>query len=366
MLRPMALRIFTSITANYIPKARVLAHSIKHWHPEVHFTVVLSDEHPELNLSAEPFDAILGINDLGIPDVKPWMFQHSLVELSTAVKGFALVKLLNEPGSSEVVYFDPDIAVLSPLDPLVAHFETASILLTPHLTEPETTIEGIWDNELCALRHGVYNLGFVGVKKSVDGLAFAHWWADRLTHFCRDDIANGMFTDQRWIDLAPAYFDDLAILRDPVFNVATWNLSRRKVEGDLAKGLTIDGKEIVFYHFSGLDSGAQMDMLNKYGRGMPGLFELREWYLRECDRMGQATFSTIPWAFGIFENGEPIRPHHRKRYRDRGDLRTAFPDPFVTSDVNRSYYHWFQANDGEGAPHSVARRLWMKLNAVRA
>lgn len=365
----MLRRIYTSIAANYIPKARVLANSIKRWHSDIHFTLLLCDEPPPLDWSAEPFDSILRMEDLDIPDLQGWTFKHSLVELSTALKGFALTHFLEELHCSEVLYFDPDIVVLSPLDGLFARLQTASILLTPHLTEPESSIEGIRDNELCALRHGVYNLGFIGVKNSREGSIFANWWTKRLAHFCRDDIPAGMFTDQRWVDLAPAYFADLAILHDPVYNVSTWNLSSRTVEGDLEHGLTIGGAPIVFYHFSGMDSGAQLAMLEKYGRFMPGLFELRDWYLRECDRMGQQEFSGIPWAYGTFDNGEPISPIQRTLYRDRSDLQFAFPNPFLTGDVNRSYYHWFRAN-GPSAGRVNERpgrtSWWTRLLASRA
>ena len=65
------------------------------------------------------------------------MFQHSLVELSTAVKGFALIRLLAQQDCSSVLYFDPDIVVLAPLDGLLEDIGGASILLTPHLAEPE-------------------------------------------------------------------------------------------------------------------------------------------------------------------------------------------------------------------------------------
>ena len=162
---------------------------------------------------------------------------------------------------------------------------------------------------------------------------------------CYDDIPSGIFTDQRWVDLAPAYFSDLKILRDPVYNVCTWNLTHRRVEGTLRDGLTVQGEPIVFYHFSGLDSGAQVGMLNKYGSTMPALYELRAWYLAESDRLGQQEISTIPWGYDTFDNGELIIPLHRKRYRERIDLQNAFPNPYSTEDVNRSYYHWFRVND---------------------
>ena len=38
-------------------------------------------------------------------------------------------------------------------------------------------------------------------------MKFANWWNNRLQLYCYDDIPRGIFTDQRWVDLAPAYFD---------------------------------------------------------------------------------------------------------------------------------------------------------------
>ncbi len=217
----------------------------------------------------EPFDSLITLEDLGLENPQQWIFKHTLVELSTAVKGFALQKLLALPGCTEVLYFDPDIVVLSSLRRLLAEFANASILLTPHLAEPEITTDAILDNEFSVLRHGIYNLGFIGIKNSPEGRRFAAWWTDRLHHFCYDDIPRGIFTDQRWADLVPAYFADHKILRDPGYNVCTWNLTNRTVTGSLADGLLVNGEPIVFYHFSGFDSGAQRGMLDKYGQSMP-------------------------------------------------------------------------------------------------
>jgi hypothetical protein len=347
----MATHVFTSIIANYIPKARVLAHSVKKHHPEIAFHLCLTDAIPaSLRLEDEPFDSILTVDSLGIENPEAWVFQHSIVEVSTGVKGFALLKLLDVPDCTEVVYFDPDIVVLDRLDGLLRHFDSSSILLTPHLTAPDSTFESILDNEVCTLQHGIYNLGFLGVKNSPQGREFAQWWANRLRDFCFDDIPGGLFTDQRWVDLAPAFFPDYTILRDPGYNVCTWNLTHRKVEGSLSSGLTANGQPLVFYHFSGLDSGAQQAMLNKYGAKMPALHELRRWYMTECDLHGQREMSAIPWQYARFDNGATITPAHRKSYRERPVLREAFPHPFSTQNEEDSYFHWFKANDETRKP----------------
>ena len=39
-------------------------------------------------------------------------------------------------------------------------------------------------------------------------------------------------------------------------------------------------------------------------RPCPRSYELRDWYIAECARMGQNEVENIPWAYGSFENGD--------------------------------------------------------------
>ena len=92
------LHVFTSAAVNYLPKVRILCHSIRRHHPEAVIHLALADERPQwLRTEDEPFDSILGIERLGIPDYRNWTFTHSIVELSTAIKPFALKHLLQLP-----------------------------------------------------------------------------------------------------------------------------------------------------------------------------------------------------------------------------------------------------------------------------
>ena len=337
-----AIHAFTSITSNYLPKARVLARSIKQVDPAVRFHVMLCDEPPPgFDLAAEPFDSIIALEDLQVPNLRQWIFAHTVVELCTAVKGFAFQVLFDRFAAQKAFYFDPDMVVFSRLDELCNRLDAHSVLLTPHQSCPEETLEAILDNEMASLRHGVFNLGFLGVRASDEGRRLVDWWASRLQHFCHDDIDRGLFTDQRWMDLAPCFFDDIEIMRDAGFNVATWNLTHRRATGSLADGVRVNGEALGFYHFSGFDSGAQETMLTKYGETSPVLFELREWYLAECEHMGQSQLGRWPAKYSTFDDGSPISKAQRVLYREREDLRQAFPDPFSTAEVNHCYRDWF-------------------------
>ena len=260
------------------------------------------------------------------------------MELCTAIKPFALQSLLRREGCEKVLYFDPDIVAFSRLDDLLSSLGDANIVLTPHLANPETDLPAIIENEINCLKYGIYNLGFIGVSASDEGIRFAEWWARRAYHFCRDNIPNGLFTDQRWIDLVPAFFEGVAVMRSRRHNVAAWNISRRDVSGSVGTGLSVDGDPLGFYHFTGFDSGAHLGMANKYAGNSPAVFELIKWYEGQTKKLSRDPIARIPWAYATFTNGEKISPAHRIVYRDRIDLQAAFPDPFDAS----GYLQWWK------------------------
>jgi hypothetical protein len=352
------MHVFTSVTANYLPKAAALAHSIKRVHPEATFHLVLSDDRPECPaVTMAAFDSIINIRDLPIDDLRSWIFRHRLVELCTAVKGTAFQYIAEKFAAERIYYFDPDILVCDRLDGLERALDRHTILLTPHQYVPDSDLQAIADNEICCLRNGVYNLGFLAVRMEGQGRQFIDWWAERLRLFCYDDVPNGLFTDQRWVDLAPAFFDDIAILREPQYNVSTWNLTSRVAIGRAPNDIRINGVPLAFYHFSGFDRGAQKIMLDRYGVHSPVLFDLREWYVAKCEELGQTTLGKIECIYNRFSNGERITDAHRLLYRGRPDLIQAFPDPFDATDPGRSYFHWYQTEQMPASPPPRIKRI---------
>jgi len=333
---------FTSAALNYLPKVRKLCASIRRHHPEFEIVLALADErNPAFDFTAEPIDRVVALGDLDIPDRRRWTFFHSIVELATAIKPFVLVETLARPDVDRVLYFDPDMVLFSRLDDMLEQLDRGDVALTPHLTTPEDTIEAIRDNEIAALKHGIYNLGYLGVRDTDEGRRFARWWADRIYHFCVADIPGGLFTDQRWIDLAPAFFSGVEILKNPRFNVATWNLTQRALAGSLESGFTVDGQPLGFYHFTGFDSGAHRQMAAKNAGANASVEALVHWYETEARFDGDEPVSRLPWAFGAYSDGTPIPLAHRRIYRERPDLQQAFPDPFEVT-ANGGLRGWME------------------------
>lgn len=331
--------IFTSITLNYLPKARILAKTLKKYHPDWEFHLVISDRISDLNdstglvdFSKEPFDKVIWIDEMEIPDFNNWVFKYTVVEVCTAIKGLYLQKLVTEK-VKKVIYLDPDIAVFNSLSPLIRVLDDNAIILTPHLLDYPETEESIRDNEIMGvMKHGIFNLGFFAVDlgKS-EGRRFAKWWGHRLKNYCYADYGQNLFTDQKWCDLVPAYFKDVAILHDPGYNVASWNLDKRMVTMSEKGQIVINGKfPLRFYHFTGYDSGAGDAMTARYGEGNQIVKEIWNWYGHKLQDNNQARFGMIPSFYSYFNNGMEITKEARRLYRDRKDLQEAFPNPYIT------------------------------------
>lgn len=341
----MKVHCFTSISLNYLAKARVLGATLKRFHPDWVLTLCVTDRAPPgfaFDMAREPFDHVLWTETLFGDETRAWIFQHDVVEICTGVKG-PVLKILANSDADVVFYLDPDTAVFGPLDPLTEMLQTHSVLLTPHQLEPETEEAGVVDNEICSLAFGTYNLGFVGVRNDDVGRRFASWWSDRLLKYCIDDRPSGLFVDQKWCDLAPALFDRVHIVRDPGYNVASWNLSNRKIRIDCDGDIEVNGRPLRFFHFTKLGPIGDT-MTQKYARENVDVYELWSWYKRQVDRNLDANIPHGWWYFGVFSNDVPIPKSARRLYRDREDLKRTFPEPFEVS--GESFHSWLVANGG--------------------
>src|SRR5690606_34503766 len=132
-------------------------------------------------------------------------------------------------GYDRVVYLDPDIVVHRRFDEVFRALDGgASTVLTPHALAPNLHLEG--PNDLNFLQSGVYNLGFMALRQTPETLATLEWWQTRLRTECvTNRVEHGLFSDQKFVDLWPAYCPDTHILRDPSYNVAYWNLDSRTI-----------------------------------------------------------------------------------------------------------------------------------------
>ncbi len=80
---------FTSFTCRYLPRARVLAQTLRAAHPDWHLCALLVDAPPpgvDLGPALAPFDRVVDPRSLDLPRFQTWMFKHDVIEACTAVR----------------------------------------------------------------------------------------------------------------------------------------------------------------------------------------------------------------------------------------------------------------------------------------
>jgi hypothetical protein len=282
-------------------------------------------------------------------------FQYDVVELCTACKPFLLHYLLEK--YEQVIYLDPDILLLSPIDSLFSALKSCNVLLTPHTVNPLDS-DHYWGNEIILLRSGTYNLGFIGLARSSETARFLSWWSERLEKYCIRAPESGMFVDQKWIDLIPGMFDGVRILRDKEVNVANWNVEYRGLE-ESDGVFYIDGRPLVFYHFSNFDPNEpdRHCRLHKHleQSELRALDRLYRLYARLLYNNGENTFKDTIYAFGVFTNGVPVDSVCRKLFSETLARGMLFPNPHDVASTP-SFFDWLNQSIN-GKPRGWNRPL---------
>jgi len=292
-------------------KARLLAGSVKRHIPDSVFVLCLVEREiiPEIGTSPD-FDNIVLAKDVWEGDFDGFIFKHSIVEAATSVKGQFIRYLYKQfPDEQQFVYLDPDIFVYDDFVELKALLNKRPIVLCPHLLQP-----GNISMELSSVAHGVYNLGFLAVNRMADAVSFIDWWAERLSQYCYDDKASGIFTDQKWVSLAPCFFD-VEILKHRGYDFATWSL--------LDCGMTenngrcfVKGDPLRFIHFSGFGALLERCMDDWLPKGDHVFRRLYSDYEKLHKKSDGDSVSKTPWSYGSFFSGEPIENEVRIKYRE--------------------------------------------------
>jgi hypothetical protein len=234
----------TIVNFKYLPQAQVLINSFRAVYPDHRFVTLITDIE---TLDFKPLvgSEVLTVKSLKVDEMKIQNMRliYDVVEFATAMKPYLLIHLLAD--SVTATYLDPDVLVFSPLDFATIKAKEFGVVVTPHRLTPSKQLTfGL--TELTFLKYGTFNLGFISVGQS--GYSMLNWWSQRL-EFHSTRFPNGyVFTDQKWIDLLPSFFDHF-ILKDPGYNFAPWNIDERNL-WKFEDVYFIDNSPLVFIHFS--------------------------------------------------------------------------------------------------------------------
>jgi hypothetical protein len=255
--------LFTITSKNYVSYARTVLNSVAKLHPEYALFLCLADKPDEgFDMDGEPF-MIVPAHGLDIPCFVDMTVRYDVLEFNTAVKPFMFQWLYDNTDLEKVIYFDPDLHLYQRLDDLTGELDKgASAVLTPHITGP-LPADGCLPDDQAMLQAGVFNLGFIATRRSDESRRFIDWWADKLRTGARVDLPKGLFTDQKWCDLAPCFMPSLKVLNDPGYNVAYWNLAQREITRHEDGTCLVNGRPLVFFHFSGINP-TKIELVSKH------------------------------------------------------------------------------------------------------
>jgi GT2 family glycosyltransferase len=207
-------------------------------------------------VKAVPGARVLGLEDLALGPFPELRATYDIAELCTAVKPSLLALLFDRFDEEAVVYLDPEVLILRPLDELQAALAEAVIVLTPHLLRPLLS-DGRQPTDHGMLLVGAYNQGMLGVRRGPETDGFLRWWLDHLLDSegaiagdAMPQLLPGIVTAQRWLDLVPGLFAETAILRDETYNVGWWNLPHRNLSRN-GDRFCVNGRPLASFQFSG-------------------------------------------------------------------------------------------------------------------
>ncbi len=350
------MNVCTIIAKNYIAHARVLARSFSEHHLGKRLRVLIIDDFAGyIDRSDEPFD-ILTPGDIGCAEFEDMAARYTILELSTAVKPWLLRHLLADVGAP-VTYLDPDIQVFASLEHLDDLAAQHGVVLTPHNATPIPQ-DGRRPSQVDIMIAGVYNLGYLSLAPRPEVDRLLDWWAERLVGDCRVDPTYGYFVDQRWFDLVPGFVADFAIVREPEYNVAYWNLHSRVLEHD-GERYIVDGRPLAFFHFSGFNPDVPTELSRHQNRvqlsGNPALERICGEYVELMRREGIESSRHWPYTFGTLPSGLAFDDLLRGLYMSAAEHGELDLSPF-SSDGEAAFLDWLGGQEAS-APPGVHRLL---------
>ena len=253
--------ICTISDANYATRAFAMLQSASEHMPDLYyFFLDIEGCKPQLR---ESQINVLSLKDLGFSDdeVLTLHSRYNVIEFATAVKP-ALLRTLLSRGFQTVTYLDPDILVLDSLDTVFSLSHDYEAILVPHRITPDNFSGS--NLEIGFNRVGIFNLGFITTSQK--SFELLEWWHKRVLSSASMNWFEGQFTDQKWADFFPSYFN-VSILRHPGYNLAIWNIDERPLDQIDQGKILANGQPLLFVHFSqGSHRFENSDVMHQWGR----------------------------------------------------------------------------------------------------
>jgi hypothetical protein len=247
----MAKRVYcTYFDHNYLSRGLALFYSLQQHEPGARLWV--------LCLSDICYHALIALDlpnlmprklsefETADPEVAATRPDRSLIEYYfTCSPAWKLYVLNNEPDAEWVTYLDSDLFFFASPEPIYAEMKDASFGIIPHHFTRRTAYRR---------RFGIYNVGWVSVRRCDEGFAALQWWRKRCIEWCYDfvDADGDRFADQRYLNRLPGLFPHVHVIQHLGANLAPWNFADLHVEFRDGSVLVERQYPLLFFHFHGV------------------------------------------------------------------------------------------------------------------
>jgi hypothetical protein len=233
---------------NYLPRGLALYHSLQRHSPGSRLWVLCLSEACYRTLIALDLPNLipqrLSDFEAAEPEVAATRATRSLIEYYfTCSPAWMLFVLNNEADADWVTYLDSDLFFFASPDSIYAEMKDAAFGIIPH-----RFTKRLADSR----RFGIYNVGWVSVRRCEQGIAALRWWRERCIEWCYDRVEGDRFADQRYLDRLPELFAGVHVIGHLGANLAPWNFADYRVEWRDGS-VEIEGRyPLLFFHFYGV------------------------------------------------------------------------------------------------------------------
>ena len=244
----------TLFDANYLVRALAMYRSLQATGESFTLYAVCFD-HPSYRILERlrlPELVAISLEEFETPALRAVKGERSAGEYCWTCTSQVIRYLLERYRLPELTYLDADLYFYQKPSLLLAELKGtgASVLINEHRYTPtggywDALKRGFYRNPLS---YGVYCVQFITFKADANGLRVLNWWQERCLEWCYARLEDGKFGDQKYLDDWTVRFPGVHVLRHLGGGVAPWNVERYQLVADAGR-LSVDGQQLVFYHF---------------------------------------------------------------------------------------------------------------------
>ena len=289
---------FTVVSVSFLGTAKIMADSLRKHNPDYHVVFGIVDK-IEGRIDQELFKnyELIEIDKIGISGFEELLKKYNIYELCSMSKCFFAEYLLKKyPQIAEIIYIDADVLVFDSFAHIETELQSNDIILSPHILSPYNDFA--FPRETFHLNVGVFNGGFFALRRSPETWKFLDWWQNRLRHFGYENLLDGMFMDQLWLNFVPLFFKNVLVEQHLGINCAYWNIHERQFSVNKEGKFVVNNEfPLIFFHYSGYktlkpNDIATMDRYNLENR--PDLRPIFKIYHDSLIEIKAAEFQKLP------------------------------------------------------------------------